>query len=229
MSTISEISLSAATFALGETLEAVPEATFDIERVVAHEAEHVLPFVWATAPDRAALEAAFEGDASVKNVELLSDLDNEWLYRMEWVSHVQFVVHALVEEQATVLDARSENGRWHLRLLFPERDALSRTYEFCENHDICLEVETIYEMDNERHGRFGLTEEQAEALTAAFEHGYYEVPRDRSVADLATELDISHQALSERFRRAHSNLIENTLVIETDTESETESRSAPEL
>ncbi|HET7324336.1 MAG TPA: helix-turn-helix domain-containing protein [Halococcus sp.] len=220
MSTISEVSLSAATFALGETLESVPEATFDIERVVAHDAERVLPFVWANAPDRAALESAFEADRSVENVEMLSDLDDEWLYRMEWISHVQFVVHALLEEQATVLDAHSEDGRWHLRLLFPDRESLSRTYDFCEDHDIRLDIETIYEMDGKRHGRFGLTEEQVEALTAAFERGYYEVPRDISVADLADELDISHQALSERFRRAHGNLVENTIVIGDDREPE---------
>ena len=227
MSTISEVSISAATFALGKTLESVPEATFDIERVVAHDTENVLPFIWATAPDRDALEAAFEADESVANVELLSDLDDEWLYRMEWVSHVQFVVHALLEEQATVLDAHSENGHWRLRLLFPDRESLSRTYDFCDDHDIDLDIETIYEMDSERHGRFGLTEQQAEALTAAFERGYYEVPRGVSVADLADALDISHQALSERFRRAHGNLVENTLVVGSDEEPE--SRPAPEI
>lgn len=227
MSTISEMSLSAETFALGETLESVPGATFDIERVVAHDSDRVLPFVWASAPDRAALEAAFEEDTSVNNVELLSDLDDEWLYQMEWISHVQFVVHALLEAQATLLDAHSEDGRWHLRMLFPDRESLSQTYEFCEDHDISLAIETIYEMNNERHGRFGLTEEQVEALTAAFEYGYYEVPRDVSVADLADQLEISHQALSERFRRAHGNLVENTLVVGSD--EETESRPAPEL
>ena len=227
MSTISEVSLSADTFALGATLESVPEATFDVERVVAHEAERVLPFVWASAPNREALEDAFEDDNSVANVELLSDLSDEWLYRMEWVSQVQFVIHALLEEQATVLDAHSENGRWTLRLLFPDRESLSRTHEFCAGLDIDLTIETIYEMDDERHGRFGLTDEQSETLLAAFEHGYYEVPRDISVEVLANELDISHQALSERFRRAHANLVENTLVIGDDRE--TDSRPTPEL
>ena len=227
MSTISEVSISAATFALGETLEAVPDATFDVERVVAHDAEHVLPFVWASAPDREVLEDAFDEDKSIDDVELLSDLGEEWLYRMEWISQVQFVVHAIVEEQATVLDAHSEDGSWHLRLMFPDRDSLSRTYDFCEEHDVDIDIETIYEMDNERHGRFGLTEGQAEALTAAFERGYYEIPRGASVADLAEELDISHQALSERFRRAHGNLVENTLVI--GSERETEARPAPEI
>ena len=227
MSTISEISVSASTFVLGETLEAVPDATFDVERVVAHDTDRVLPFVWASAPDRETLEDAIEEDASIKNVELLSDLEDEWLYQMEWVSQVEFVVHALLEEQATVLNAHSEDGQWHLRLLFPDRASLSRTYEFCEDHDIRLDVKTIYEMDSERHGRFGLTEEQSEALSAAFELGYYEVPRGVSVEALAEELGISHQALSERFRRAHGNLVENTLIIGAD--KETESRPTPEL
>ena len=222
MSTISEVSVSAATFALGETLEAVPEATFDVERVVAHDADRVMPFIWASAPDRDALEEAFESDPSVENVERLSDLDGEWLYRMEWISHVQFIVHALTEEEATVLDAETESGRWRLRLLFPDRDSLSRAYEFCQEHDIDIDVEAIYAMENERHARFGLTEEQSETLTAAFEHGYYEVPRDLSVADLAEELGISHQALSERFRRAHGNLVENTLIIDDEDEAETQ-------
>lgn len=174
MSTISELSIGASAFALGETLEAIPEATFDIERVVAHETERVMPFVWATAPDRDALEAAFTDDSSVANVERLSDLDDEWLYRMEWVSQVQFVVHAITEEGATILNAQSEAGRWQLRVLFPDRDALSRSYTFCKDHDLDIDIETIYEMDNERHGRFGLTDDQSATLTAAFEHGFYE-------------------------------------------------------
>ncbi|EMA52174.1 helix-turn-helix domain-containing protein [Halococcus thailandensis] len=226
MSTIGELSVAAETFALGETIERVPEATFDVERVVAHDADRVMPFVWASAPDREALEDAFAADASVDNVERLSDLDGEWLYRMEWVARVQFVVHALLEEQATVLNAESERGRWQLRLLFPDRDSLSRTYDFCREHDIDIDVDAIYAMENERHARFGLTEEQAEALNAAFEHGYYEVPRDLSVADLADELDISHQALSERFRRAHGNLVESTLIV---NDEETEPQATPDL
>jgi predicted DNA binding protein len=227
MSTISEVSVAAETFTLGETIEAVPEATFEVERVVAHDADRVMPFIWASAPDREALEDAFEADPSVENVERLSDLDGEWLYQMEWVSHVQFVVHALVEEQATVLDAESANGRWQLRLLFPDREALSRTYEFCREHDIDMDIDAIYAMENERHARFGLTKEQSEALTAAFDHGYYEVPRDHSVADLADELDISHQALSERFRRAHGNLVENTLIV--GDEEAADSPATPKL
>lgn len=46
------------------------------------------------------------------------------------------------------------------------------------------------------------------------EHGYYDIPREAQLEDIATELDISHQALSERFHRAIRSLIENTLLVE---------------
>jgi len=58
-----------------------------------------------------------------------------------------------------------------------------------------------------------LTAAQREALSAAKEHGYYEVPRKVSTRDLADELDMSHQNLSELLRRATSKLIDETLTI----------------
>lgn len=36
--------------------------------------------------------------------------------------------------------------------------------------------------------------------------GYYDVPRTVTLTELADSLDVSHQGLSERLRRAHANL-----------------------
>lgn len=63
--------------------------------------------------------------------------------------------------------------------------------------------------------RYGLTEPQHEALIAAFEAGYYAVPRDVTTTALAKEFGISDQALIERLRRAVSNLVEYSLEVET--------------
>ena len=52
----------------------------------------------------------------------------------------------------------------------------------------------------------------------AFEAGYYNIPRSISAEELATDLGISHQALSARFRRAHSQLVESELVINEEIE-----------
>ncbi|WP_049902308.1 helix-turn-helix domain-containing protein [Halococcus agarilyticus] len=213
MSTIANIALPADEFALYDALVAVPDLELDVERVVAHDDERVMPFIWVSSDHMDDVERAFENDASIENVELLSDLGEERLYRMDWTTQIEVVVQILVEADATVLDAFGTDGQWEFRILFPEREALSATHDFCEENGLTIDIQNIYEMDADRHGRFGLSEAQHETLIAAFEHGHYEVPRDISLDDLATELDISHQALSERFRRAYSTLIENTLIV----------------
>jgi AcrR family transcriptional regulator len=47
----------------------------------------------------------------------------------------------------------------------------------------------------------------------AVEAGYYQVPRETDQSDLAEQLNISHQALSERLRRATGALIEDALLV----------------
>jgi len=51
-----------------------------------------------------------------------------------------------------------------------------------------------------------LSTEQAAALRAAVEHGYYETPRDVDVSELAEHLDVPRSTLTYRLRRAESVL-----------------------
>jgi predicted DNA binding protein len=215
MSTIAAVALPAAEFALHETLETVPDIQFEIERVVAHETDRVMPFVWATDEgiDRDALEEALADDPSVENVTELAAFDDEWLYRMEWVADIHVVLHVLLEQEGTILNADGRNDEWHLRILFPDRDSLSATYDFCTDEDLTMTVESIHELDGEHRDQYGLTETQHETLITAVEEGYFDIPQNATLDDLAGELDISHQALSERLHRGHKTLIENALII----------------
>ena len=43
------------------------------------------------------------------------------------------------------------------------------------------------------------------------EVGYFDVPREAKLGDIADRLDVSHQALSERLRRGHANLVQETI------------------
>lgn len=56
----------------------------------------------------------------------------------------------------------------------------------------------------------GLTDRQREALRTAYERGYFEIPRRTSLESIATELGISASSVSERLRRAQTQLIEET-------------------
>jgi predicted DNA binding protein len=200
-------------FALYEALRSLPGVEFEVERVVQSGDEAAMPLMWIRNAEQEAVENAIEVDPSVRDLTLLSAFDDELLYRMNWVSEVDLVLQMLTNSEATITDAYGTDGRWYLRILYPDRDSLAKTTQFAGDEDLTFDVTAIREMQGEPSGRFGLTNAQFEALTTALENGYYKVPRELDQSDLAGELDISHQALSERLRRATGALVEDALLV----------------
>jgi predicted DNA binding protein len=213
MATLVTATLAPEEFVLSETLAAVPEATFECEKIVETSDEAMIPLVWARAPDRDELHAALRGDPTTENVELLAEFDEERLYRMEWIDRVRLIVEIITSSGATILEASTVDDRWILRMIYPDRDCLNRTETYCENHNLTFDIEAIRELDGDPAGRYGLTDEQYEALTTAYERGFFDVPRECDLDDLADEMGISHQALSERLRRATDALVTDTLIV----------------
>lgn len=211
MGTIAEVEVPVAGFALEETLDAVPDAVFELVRVVAYDQSITIPYLWAMTDDLSALREALAADPTVENVELLDDYDGEYLFRMEWVYRIRVLVRILTEDHATVLNARGSSEGWLFRVLFPDRESLSSTHDFFDHSEFDVGIRAIYEMDGTRHGRFGLSEEQYLTLVTAIDGGYYDIPRGIDIQGLAEEFDISHQAVSERLRRAHKTFIKNGL------------------
>lgn len=206
-------SIPASEFALDNVLASYSEVEIEIERIVKSGEEAVIPLVWARGLDRAAFENALDDDPTVEEYALLAEFESELLYRMEWIEQVRLLLQMLTNSEATVLDAVGNRDRWHLRIMYPDRDLLSKTHEFCEQWGLSFDVESVREMEGDPAGRYSLTESQYEALVTALESGYYAVPRDITLEELADELDITHQALSELLRRGTRGLIEDALVI----------------
>lgn len=214
MNTLAEFRVPAENFALYETLSATG-VSFEAERITAHDSDRVIPLLWAAGEtsEQDELEAALHSDPSTKDIELVTDLEEERLYKMEWVKDVRFVVHMLTEEGAAIFNASGSRDYWEFRVLFPDREAATSTQDFCERWDLDVKIGSIYEMNHERHGRFGLTEQQSEILVLAESRGFFDIPQQAHMDDLAEELDISRQAISERLRRAHKRLIQSTMAI----------------
>lgn len=213
MSTIASIRIAPEAFALAETFETAPHAEFELLPVVAHGGDREMPFLLVTGEDSDAAEAALGDDESVGALESVAELGGGALYRVEWTAPIRLFLSGLVEEDATVLSALGQGDQWHLRVLFPERRALSAVYQFCEENDLPIEIERINDLTgSDDHRRFGLSEEQRTTLLTGFERGFYSIPRETDTSDLAAELGITHQALSERLRRAHRTLVEGALV-----------------
>lgn len=214
--TIAEIELPPEEFALSQTISGIDDLEFEVERFVAQDIEHVMPYVWVTNDDRGEVESALVEDPSIDEFRLVADLGDEWLYQMSWIDDIDTLVQILVEEEGSVLAASGDDSGWQLRVLFPERDSLSRTYEYCRESDLTIDIRRIYQLDDGREGRFGLTEEQQDTLETAFARGYFDVPRAITLTDLAEEIGISHQALSERLRRGQKSVLKNTVIVGKD-------------
>jgi len=60
---------------------------------------------------------------------------------------------------------------------------------------------------------FGLTDRQAEALTAAYEKGFYAIPREHTSAEIADELGLSRRTFEEHLRRAEGKVVGELLPI----------------
>lgn len=217
MSTIAETTLAADEFALADTLNACPDVVVRVLGLVAHGGEGVMPYVRVHSDDDEDLRSVLEDDPTTARVTCVAALDEESLFRVDWDPRVRAALSLFVGEHGTVLDASASNGRWELRALFPHHDTVAATDTFYDECGLDVDVQRIDRLsESARHDQFTLTQRQLEALHSAYEAGYYEVPRSVNQADLAATFDVSHQALSERLRRAHETVVSNAVTHSTN-------------
>jgi predicted DNA binding protein len=210
MSAFVKASVPADQFALAETFDQVPGVEFDAVRLVTHGSDRVVPLLWATNAETDIVADALASDSTVSSVELVSERNHDSLFRVAWTARVRFLTELLVAEGGAVVSARGTNDAWSFWILFPEREAVSSTYDACEEYDVRIDRIQSLE-DCPSLGGVHLTDAQFRTVKAALEKGYYEVPRQITLEELAVELDVSHQALSERLRRGHRTLVETII------------------
>ena len=213
MATIVRGTVPANEFALAHSLETISDLEFDIERIVDTGDDTVMPMLWVRGASAERVHDVFGNDPSVQSVAVLAEFDDEHLLRMEWVDNIKLLLQMLTNSEATVLDAIGRQQRWQFRVFYPDRDLFSKTHDFCDDHGLTFDVESVREMDGEPAGRYGLTTEQYDALVKATRRGYFSVPREITLEELAEEMGVSHQALSERIRRGTESLVDDTLFI----------------
>ncbi|AGB37617.1 helix-turn-helix domain-containing protein [Natronococcus occultus] len=213
MSTIAEFAIPAESFALGHTLDRAPALGVEIEPVIAADPEAVMPCVRFFGDEDTLEDAddALVADPTVEAATPILDLDGERWYRVRWGETVVDLVELLTREEATVFETELEDDRWQFRVVFPRREALARSYEYATDRGVPIDLRKINRLEETRYERFGLTDAQHETLVAALEYGYYDIPRGIDMETLSDELGISHQALSERLRRAHLTLVEEAV------------------
>ena len=147
-------------FALRESLRAVPGLAVESQRMVEKDEDLVMPLIWVRGANGETVQTALSDDSSVSSADRIASYENESLYQMEWKRDVEFAVQMITEDEATILDLYGTSDGWRLRSVFPDRDTLARTVEFCQNHGLGFDVRRVREMNVVPSGRWGLTDER---------------------------------------------------------------------
>lgn len=170
---------------------------------------------WAEGDD-ASLERFHEliqDDSTVTDVNLLADLDKRRLYRLELAPEGAegMTYPKAVEEGITFLDIRASADAVRYRAQVPDRESLLALRQYCADRDLGFSLRGLYHGESEGRAVTSLTDRQREVLRAAYEAGYFAVPRRTTLESLAAELGISDQALSAILRRGQGNLLAETI------------------
>lgn len=214
MSTIAEFTVPSGDFALHHALTAAPEIIVEIERVVATVGDRVMPYFWVSGGDKADFEEAFGDDASIQNPTLVDEIDHSVLYRAEWTENVESIIYAYVEIGATILQATGRDEQWELQLRFDNQEKVSEFRDYCDENGILFELTRMYDQEQPMaSAQYGLTPKQRTTLVTALELGYYDIPQESPMDDVAEELDISQQAVSKRLHNGHKGLITSALTV----------------
>ncbi|TYT60371.1 helix-turn-helix domain-containing protein [Natrialba swarupiae] len=128
-------------------------------------------------------------------------------------------------QRGTIIERRQHDGRERWRLLMRSDEAVGELFEHIETacrDGVTVEAGQLGEA-TEWHGDAfvddELTGSQREAVSQAAARGYYERPREVTVAELSAELDVPKSTLSYRLRMAESKLVKRYLGRYTDPES----------
>lgn len=214
MSVVVNFSVSDSQFPLSADVgQADDGLRLEFDRVVPLGAKQ-LPFLWVhgTEDEREAFERRLDTNDLLAGYTMLDAFESKWLYRLSWASLPNHLVENLVDVDAEVLSAAGTQESWEIEVRFPDPSALPDFHQNCQQHGVELDVNGIYPLKPDGGDGFGLTPSQRETLVRAYKSGFYNIPRDVTAVELASDLGISDQSLSERLRRAHGSLIESTLL-----------------
>lgn len=166
--------------------------------------------------DRDRLERALESDPTVEEYELVEWSGETGVYYIEHTSETKLISTAVSEANGFLVHTESKRNGWLVRLLLPDRAALSDVWDHATDSGMRLDIVEIHDNESAESGpSYGLTDEQRQTLLIAYENGYFVEPREMSLDELANELDLSSTAVSGRLRRGMRNLVAATIATET--------------
>lgn len=212
MTVILEFSLPADAFPFGRSTNGDPDVRVQLERLVPLKQARI-PFVWATGDEFDQFEQHLRDSQIVKHVEALTRVGDSVLYYVEWYEAKEAFLNGIADVKGTIMEAHG-NESWSFTVRFRDHTDLTRFHQFYQDNNFPVHVDRVYSPDESsltEYG-FGLTPDQREAVTMAVEQGYFAIPRETTLEEIAEELGITSQAASERVRRGTETVLRKSLI-----------------
>ena len=214
MSVIAAIAIDADQFELGEVLHTDHDVRVDLTQFVPIEGT-LAPYFWVKDEGTEGFAADVRSDPRVEALTTINGVAGHTLYRIEWTQGIDGFLDALAAHELLVERGFGTDGVWVFRLHSASREALSRFQHNCIEKDITIEIRRVVDAPDDSNesgtNQFELTPKQHEAVMLALEEGYFDVPRQASLTNLAELVGISRQAFSRRLNRGLRGLLTNTL------------------
>jgi len=211
MATEATFTVSADQFPLGTVFDQLPDVQVDLERLIPAR-DVIIPYFWVRGTEVDDIESAFTTHPGVKEIRLVDSVEDEYLLRVEWAIDYADVLTILTETEVPLLNATGTNEQWTFEIRGDDRSDIADFQRRCREHDIPITLTEIHALTPvETTAEGTLTQPQQEALLLAYERGYFESPREVTMADLGEELGISQQAVASRLRRGTRDVLGRTL------------------
>lgn len=198
---VAQVTVPPEDFRLGHALAACETIRVELEQVVPLGSDRP-PFAWISGSSTERAERAVAADADVRRLQVVDRDGARLLARLTWIEEELPFLAALFEGGATCTKCVGRDGSWHFTLRFPTHESFSSFLKRCSKGgmDITLNSVRPHWKAEGTHGG-DLTPSQYEILSQALDEGYFSIPREITLAELAAELDISDTAASQRIRR----------------------------
>lgn len=212
MMTVTHFTMEPTAFSLGVVFERIPGARVTLERVVP-TGNGVVPYIWVEDADLPEAREALSEMPGVASVTLVDRMNDQYLLRSRLSGETDPLLTLIGEMDVTLLSGEGTADGWSFQVRTPDGATISTFRERCADQSIPVAITAIQPLSaGQDPDGFGLTPSQREALLAAYRQGYFDEPRQATLEEIASDLDISRQALSSRLRRAYRRLVERTVV-----------------
>lgn len=211
MSVIVEFTVEPSDFPLGSIFNEHPDTTVELERLVPTERVPI-PYFWVEGIPREHIASVFEKHIDIESIKILDEVDGDYLFRVDWSIGGHGILRAFTNSHVSLISATGSSDGWTFEVRAESGNAIREFRKLCQEDGVSVVMQHYHRLVSRDTNVDNLTAPQREALLLAYERGYYRSPRQTTLKEMASELEITGQSLGSRLQRGIHRLIGSTLV-----------------